>query len=86
MQDSLQQRALGEGEGAVADPVHVVEGNPLDLLAVKHEEVVLADQQRAFCDEDEPLLLVVPVVDPGTDTGSCENSSNWSHLTLSSSG
>lgn len=61
---SLQQRRLGEAEGSVGDAVHEVEGDPGEALTVEQDKVVLEDQQRAVCDQDQALQVVVPVVHP----------------------
>lgn len=55
---------LGEAEGTMGDAVHVVQRDPLDLVTVEHDKVVLDDQQGVFCDEDNSLLFVIPVVNP----------------------
>lgn len=60
--DLLQQGALWEAEGAVGDAVHKVKGDPLHLVTVEHHEVVLEDQERQFCDENDALLFIVPVI------------------------
>lgn len=59
---SLQQGALWEAEGAVGDAVHKVKRDPLHLVTVEHHEVVLEDQEREFCDENNALLFIVPVI------------------------
>lgn len=59
---SLQQGALWEAEGAVGDPVHEVQRDPLDLLTVEHDKVVLHDQESIVCDENKTLFLIVPVI------------------------
>lgn len=60
--DLLQQGALWEAEGAVGDAVHKVKWDPLHLVTVEHHEVVLEDQEREFCDENNALLFIVPVI------------------------
>lgn len=56
---------LREGEGAVGDTVHKVQGDPVELLTVEHDKVVFEDQERRVCDENNSLLLIVPVIHPG---------------------
>lgn len=55
---------LREDEGAVGDAVHKVQRDPLDLLTDEHDEVVLDDQERVVCDENETLFFIVPVIHP----------------------
>lgn len=53
------------------------------MLALQAEEVVLADQEGPICDENETLLLVVPVVDPGKKTRpSCRGFGDWLEMLL----
>lgn len=66
--DLLEQRALWEAEGTVSDAVYVVELDLLDLLAAEQDEVVLEDQKRFVGDDNEALLLVVPVINPEAAT------------------
>jgi len=48
----------------MADTVDEVEWNLLDLLTVKHDEVILADEKGVLCDEHQTLFLIVPMIDP----------------------
>lgn len=48
----------------MADAVDEVEWNLLDLLTVKHDEVILADEKGVLCDEHQTLFLIVPMIDP----------------------
>ena len=64
--DLRKQGALWEGEFAVRDAVHDVQRDPLDLLASEHDEVVLEDQERVICDENNTLFFIVPVIHPET--------------------
>lgn len=50
----------------MGDAVHKVQRDPLDLLTVEHDKVVLEDQERAVRDENETLFFIVPVVHPET--------------------
>lgn len=59
---SLKQGVLWEDEFAMGDAVDNVQWDPLDLLTVEHDEVVLEDQERVVCDESETLFFIVPVV------------------------
>ncbi len=64
----LKQGAFWEAEGSIGYAVHKVQGDPLDLLTVKHDKVVLEDQERVFCDENKTLFFIVPVIHPETTT------------------
>lgn len=55
---------LWEAECAVGDAVHKVQRDPLDLLTVEHDKVVLADEERVVRDKHNALFLVVPVIHP----------------------
>jgi len=57
---------LWEAELAVGHAVYDVQRDPLDLVTVEHDEVVLEDQEGVVRDEDEALLLIVPVIHPET--------------------
>lgn len=57
---------LGEAEGTVGDAVYNVQWDPMDMLTIEQDEVVLEDQQRVVRDEDEALFFIVPVIHPGT--------------------
>lgn len=60
----LKYRVGREGEASVADAIHHVERDLLDLLALEHHKVVLADQQEDVGDDNQALLFVVPVIHP----------------------
>lgn len=56
-----------KAEGTLADAVNDVEWNLLDLLTVKHDEVILADEKVVLCNEHQTLFLIVPMIDPTQD-------------------
>lgn len=53
----------------MGDAVHKVQRDPLELLTVEQDKVVFEDQQGAVGDENEALLLIVPVIHPEENTG-----------------
>lgn len=53
-----------KAEGTLADAVNDVEWNLLDLLTVKHDKVILADEEVVLCDEHQTLFLIVPMINP----------------------
>lgn len=52
--------------------------NVLQLHAAEHDEVVFADHESLVCDQQNPLLLIVPVVYPGRII--TEKKSRWLDL------
>lgn len=48
----------------MADAVHKVQRDPLDLLQVEHDKVIFEDQERAVCNENKALLFIVPMIHP----------------------
>lgn len=67
----LEQGALWEAECAVGDAVHKVQWDPLDLITVEHDKVVLEDHKRVVGDENNTLLFIIPVIHPERDRERC---------------
>lgn len=53
-----------EGKLAQADAIDSTQGNPLQLHTAEHDEVIFTDQESPVCDQQQPFLLIVPVVYP----------------------
>lgn len=67
--NSLVQRLRWELKLPDRDGIDGAEGDPRHVLALQADEVVFADEEGPVCDENQTLLLVVPVIDPGKATG-----------------
>lgn len=76
-QYSLVQWHPREGKLAQADAIDSTQGNPLQLHTAEHDEVIFADQESLVCDQQDPLLLIVPVIYP---VKSREKKSQWHNL------
>lgn len=48
----------------MGNTVHKVQRDPVELVTVEHDKVVLEDQERAVRDENNSLLFIVPVIHP----------------------
>lgn len=67
---SLVQRHPREDKLAQAEATDGTQGDLLHLHTAKHDEVIFADQEGLVREQQDLLLLVVPVVNPGgTTTG-----------------
>lgn len=53
-----------ERKGTLRDPVNEIKRNSLDLLAVQHDEIVLADKEGLFRDQHQSLFFIVPMINP----------------------
>lgn len=61
---SLVQRYPWEDELAQTDSTDGTQRNLLHLHTAKHDEVIFADQQGLVCEQQDLLLLIVPVINP----------------------
>lgn len=61
---SLVQRHPWEDKLAQTDATDDTQRNLLHLHTAKHDEVIFADQQCFVGEQQDLLLLIVPVIDP----------------------